>query len=835
MNIFKKYLFKSNLEKKGRTLLIFISIILTTALLVASIGSINSVINMLTNEAKDAYEKFNVVLYSGKNSKDELIDKSCLNMNNIKMSFCGLETGGYLNLDDCTFKILGTSYSDFKKFKSIKIIEKSSLKSFKGQEIIISKAAADKLKVSAGDFLNISILGKNYDYHIFEIASNNGLFKKDLEESSNFIFVAPCDSTMKILNCENGKYNFIYVSVNNPKSFVKKYNSYKRNAEAKVLIDESQLASNTNDIKVPLFFMLSIVLLMSIFIIYSSFKLTIAERIPVIGTFLSQGASFSNIVKMFIKESLAYGFIGGVLGDILGYLLIVLITNATNPLKAYKIQAILDLNPVYFVIGFSFALFLSLLSSIIPVLSIRKMQVKDVILNTVNVSNKISWTSFITGLLLIALSVIFHISGPHIKNPRPYIMALPSFFIAFIGIILIIPKLTNIIFCPLVKLFKRQNGTLMLAVNNMRTSKILLNNVRLITVSIIAIILIMSLKASILNLIQGVYKNNAYDVHVSVNSSNENPANLKHINDIIESYEDLREINKYTNISTQLNGNSEKELDLKCITPVNFKDLDYYTEFNNKEKELKSLDSNSDGIIISTKIATRYHIKKGDTITLKYENKSENFKVLSTANVKFQNFGNTSFISMEAASKHFGIKYADDFKLTSKASPKEAQKELKNRLKGLGTSVTTKGEDIINEDKNSNQMVNILGIFSYITMIIGAFGILSNVSISFIQRKRELAVLSSIGLTKGSRSLMILFEGVFQGFMGIFISALSSIFMIKLLEDLFKYLTLDTNFKYPLSSIIIVSLAGLLLMLITSLPSIGKSKKLQIVNELKYE
>lgn len=838
MNIFRKYILKSNLEKKGRMFLILISITITTALLVASIGAVNSVITMLVNQAKGSFESFNTVLYPGSNSKDELIDKSSLKDSSIKNSFSCLKIGGYFtNNSDYTFNILGTDYSDFRKFSSIKILNKDASSTFEGQKIIISKAAADKLKVKAGDVLSLTILGKNYNYNIWEIASNNGIFQQDSEESSNFTFVTPYDNAASIIECEKGKYNFIYISVdsNNVKSWIKSFNSINSSIKAKLLVDESELASNTNDIKVPLIFMLSIVLLMSMFIIYSSFKLTITERIPVIGTFLSQGSSFYNIIKLFIRESLLYGLIGGLLGNILGFGIIVLITNITNPLKAYGIPATVDLKPSYFILGMAFAIILSLISALIPILSIRKMQIKDVILNTVNVSNRNSWTSFVIGIVFIIISIIFHITGPYVKNPRAYITALPSFFISFIGIILLIPKLTQMILYPLVKLFKKINGTWMISINNLRTSKILLNNIRLITVSILAIILIMSLKSSVLDLIQGIYKDNAYDVHISVNSAYDDPSNLKLVNSIISSYENAKEVNAYSTISSFLNGDSSKEIDLKCIDPMKYKDLDFYTCFDNKEKQLDELSKNDDGIIISTKTAARYHIKTGDTITLNYENMSERFKVISSANVKYTNLGNTNFISLSAALKHFGIKYADTFKLASNISPQDTEKELKSKLKGLGTTILTRDEDIKSEDKNSNQIVSILGIFSYITMIIGAFGILSNVSISFIQRKRELAVLSSVGLTNSGRGVMIFIESILQAFIGILVSILSSFWIISIMEDLFKYLLLGTDFKYPFSSFALISAAAFLLMLLTSLPSMRKSKNLQIVNELKYE
>jgi putative ABC transport system permease protein len=156
-------------------------------------------------------------------------------------------------------------------------------------------------------------------------------------------------------------------------------------------------------------------------------------------------------------------------------------------------------------------------------------------------------------------------------------------------------------------------------------------------------------------------------------------------------------------------------------------------------------------------------------------------------------------------------------------------------LKGLGVSIITKAEMAKSNKENNKQMTNILGIFSYITMVIGAFGIIGNVSISFIQRKKDIAVISSAGLSKGGRGYMILLESVFQALIGIAIALVAAWGINLCLEDVFKFLTIDLELRYPFESIGTIVIATMMLMLLTSLSTLFKSKKLQIVQELKYE
>jgi len=297
----------------------------------------------------------------------------------------------------------------------------------------------------------------------------------------------------------------------------------------------------------------------------------------------------------------------------------------------------------------------------------------------------------------------------------------------------------------------------------------------------------------------------------------------------------LLNVDKTAGIMANLNGDLSKSMLVYCVDPEKHKTFENYTVFEDKNKELDALKENDDGIIISKQMAVRYKIKEGDIITLTTEDKSEKFKVLSIYNAKMFNSGNCNIISLNAALKHFDIKYADTYTLSTKVSQKDAKKALEKRLKGLGVRIVTKDEMSKKNEENNKQMTNILGIFSYITMVIGAFGIVGNVSISFIQRKRDIAVLSSVGLTRNGRGYMILLESIFQALIGLVIS-LAAAFGINLyLSDVFKFLTMDLQLSYPYKSIKVLTIATIILMLLTSLSSTFKSKRLHIVQELKYE
>ena len=828
MKVFSKYLLKSITEKKGRTFLILISIAISAALLVASMGSIKALLGTLGTQMKGNFGEFNVVINADTSAAVPIFDKVNINNSDIKNSFKSITIGGYLsNEDEKEFSLIGTTLEDFKNFSTIEVLEKDNLEPFTGKKLIISKKTSENLKVKLGDELKLNILGKEQSYKIAAISTNKGMFFNDKEKQ--FSLVTPEENVFSIYG-EKDKYTskFVAVTDENLDNWIKNFNE--RNKDNKVvaskLYDEQAMEQQLSMVKAPLYFMLAIVLLMTTFIIYSAFKLIITERLSVIGTFLSQGATYGGIIRILLRESLAYGVLGGIIGNLMGAGLTNLISYYGNPLKEYGIKATTELYPPYFIVGFVFAVALSLASTIIPILSVRKLPVKDVILNTVSAPNKISIKSFIIGIIFILVSAILHILGAKIS----YIGAVPGTFLGFIGVILIIPKLVDIVFDPLVRFLRNINGLSMLSFNNVKSSKVLINNIRLIAVSIISIVMITSISVSITEVVQGAYDGMKFDVTIGVNSRYS-----KNVSDIVNEYEDASNINGTGNIFANLNGDTSKTLTIAYFDPEKYKTYEDYTVFHDKEKQVDELKENDDGIIISKQMSVRYKINQGDTITITTNNKSVKLKVLSIYNAKMMYSGNYNIISLKTALKHFDIKYPSIYYISTKVPALEAKETLERQLKGLGVSVITKDEMSKNNAKSNKQMTDILGIFSYITMVIGAFGILGNVSISFIQRKREIAVISSIGLSKSGRGYMILLESVFQALIGGVISLVAAYGINICMTDIFKFLTLDLNLRYPYESIDSIMIATIILMLVTSLSSVFKSKRLQIVQELKYE
>lgn len=828
MNVFSKYLLRSMAEKKGRTFLLLISVAISAALLVASLGAVKALLGTISTQIKGNYGDFNVHVSASPTAEVPLFNADSIKNDNIKSSFKSASIGGYLSTDnEKQFMLTGTTLADFDNLTMIQLIETGDLEPFEGKKIIISQRTKDNLKLKLGDELKINVLGKEESYKVAAVASNKALFFSDKEKQFNL--VTPEENVFSVYNVKN-KYTSMMLSVDSEdvKTWVEDFNKDNKelNITASQIYDEKEIESQLGMIRTPLYFMLSIVLLMTTFIIYSSFKLIITERMSTIGTFLSQGATKGGIIRILLRESLAYGVLGGIIGDLIGAGLTYLIAVLSNPMKDLGVKATTEFYTPYFITGFIFAVILSVISSMLPIFAVRKLPVKDVVLNTLSTSTRISLKGFIAGVILLLIAAGLYVGGENMD----YVGAVPSVFLAFIGIIMVIPKLVDFILTPVVKLLRNISGKSMLAFNNVKTSKVLINNMRLIAVAVISIVMMSSIKISIKDLVTGAYNGMNFDVLIASNSNNK-----KLVDEQIKKYDQIASMTEISSVATYLNGDRSKLVMINSVDPEQFKNFENYIGFEDKEKQLDEINKNEDGIIIAKQISKRFDVKVGDTITLTTESSEESFKVLSIADAKMFNNGNYNIISRAAGIKHFGLRYPAEYYISTKASADDAKKAIETNLRGLNPYIMTKAEMEKQNKEMNDQMLSILGIFSYITMVIGAFGILSNVSISFIQRKREMAVISSVGLSKGGRGFIILLEGLFQALVGSLVSLLAAYGIITLLNDVFKFLTMDLDLIYPTETLTTVIIATIILMTLTSLSSIFRSRRLQVVNELRYE
>ena len=185
----------------------------------------------------------------------------------------------------------------------------------------------------------------------------------------------------------------------------------------------------------------------------------------------------------------------------------------------------------------------------------------------------------------------------------------------------------------------------------------------------------------------------------------------------------------------------------------------------------------------------------------------------------------------------FNIKEAAsiDFRLEKGADAAKVEKQFKSAVSDLGATYISR-DDMMKENVESNQMIiDILSIFSYLALVITAIGILNNISISFQQRRKEFAVMTSVGMNKSKRRSLVLTESVTSVLWSLAIAVPFTVMVNGILEKLFKLMELPMDISFDWKSLPVYSAVAMIIVVIATLSTVRKSKKLNVVAELKYE
>jgi putative ABC transport system permease protein len=312
--------------------------------------------------------------------------------------------------------------------------EEKSLQPFEGKKVVISSIRAKKYGLTPGNTIDININGNLYKFTIAGIAQLNGIFSADSD-----LAVIPKDTLSSICD-KTGSITKLYIKLKDPaakEQVLRELSSSIKDYDVTETITKQTFEDKTETFSLVLYLMLALIISLGIFIIYSSFKVITSERLPLLGTLRSIGASKKASELMLIAESILYGLIGGIIGCILGIgvLYLLAFVNADGG------RVIITLNVIQFPITIAAAIMMAVISSIIPIIKVTCFPVKDIILNKVEIREKAKkvW-KLVIGVILLAVPFII---PPMFDGVTAMIIDCLILILVIAGIMLVIPYFTS--------------------------------------------------------------------------------------------------------------------------------------------------------------------------------------------------------------------------------------------------------------------------------------------------------------------------------------------------------------------------------------------------------
>lgn len=846
MSILNRLTIKNLRLNKKRTIVTIIGIILSTALMVG--------IGLLFSSFQDLMIR-DTIGYSGK-YEAKYNDVDLIKLNDIKnknFTYFYEKPIGFSKIESSNeykpYMYITSVNREY--FDELKLIEGDIPKN--ENEIVISNHVITNggLDYKVGDIVTFTYGSRNIDGNITlanselvdgEFLTNEGTHTYKIVgivDRSNFESYSASGYTAFTVdvNSDNGNVN-LYVMFNKNKNIIKQseelakelnYNGdINYNSTLLALYGESTYGNIMSSMGGMMIIMLSLVSIGCIIVIYNSFAISVMERKKEFGLLSSIGATKRQLSHTVFFEAVVVGVIGIILGILGAYIgigtVILIINNLISDMLEYKLYLVT--NYLFIIIPVIFMIIVIGVSAFIP--SRRASKVSPIEAIRQNDDIKINKKKIRTSKLVLKLfGIEGEIALKNIKrNKKKYRVTIVSLFI-----------------------------------------------------SIVLFISFSSYMNYTLNTASSVMGEVPYDYRISYFGDDNNKEALDKINEIVKS-SDVKEYVSYSVGNLSIIGNytySDEYLDfyksaygddgIKALNNLKYQNI-YILVLDdnsyNKYKKLIGLDKDS-AILLNRFKGVSYGNNKRVNYDIPVINSGDiNIKICNfdddEENVDTTKYCNKNIDNIFVTNKSFDLieefSYMDDFKLI-------VNKKLYDSISDGGADFTqfniisdntnnidklTKELDKYNNVnyinikesmKQTNNLILVVKILMYgfisLVTLIGVTSVFNTISTSMALRKREFAVLRSIGLTRGGFNKMLFFESLFFGMKSLIFALPVSIGVTILIHYSLADMVSISTIIIPWKAIIISIVSVFIIVLLTMMYSSSKIKKHNIIEQIREE
>jgi putative ABC transport system permease protein len=833
MGIILKFVLRNIKENKFRTFLIIFSITLSAALFFSAMAISDTVAEMYLQRAKSQFGSAEIMITPNKDSPSSLFRAYKANEFNQQLEYVvgAVNKGGrysYQPGQTIPVTIRGYEYSQLQKMNPIRIQEQYNLDPFQEKKVIISREAANKYDLSLGSSLNLQIKGYKHNFIVSGIANSRGLFRP---QEGRITVVVPREKLASLYGAR-GRVSTIYIKTKpevSVQQMIKQLNTEYDRYEVRKTLTRQEMKEYTSMITTPIKLMLPLVVLISVFIIYTSFKVITMERLPVVGTFRSIGATRRMTDFILLGESMTYGIIGGLLGCGLGLGILYIMKQVMASTAYMEVKTGVEM--VYsmwqLVTAFVGAVGLAIVSSLLPIIKVSKISVKDIVLNNIEDRVKNKQWKMIVGIILLVAGIVtpFLVAG----QSWALIADASCMLVIGVGIVLLIPQLTNLCIYILEKIYPYILGNEgLLAVKNLRNNKSVMNNIALLTIGIASLLMINTTSYSTSLELVNVYSDAQFQIWGG------HPQADRRIIGRLKAIKGVKDVyGLYRSRGVKVTSHNQNIGNLYGVDGNQFFN---YWDFNlvGDKEELLAKFSKGRKIILTSTLQEKLKVDLDDVITLQTARGKKPYQVAGFVNTIF-NGGNAAFASAKYFKRDMKMRYKDDIYIKTYQSPDKVVKRIKEKFNRENIHVETIARMQEQEMKMWTGLLTLLKGFSVITMIIGIFGVFNNFMVEFISRKRTLAIFRSVGMSKFQTVKMILIEAVTGGLIGGIVGCFGGGLFIKMMELVLQALNLAMPMHYSLQMFVIAIISGIIVSVLSAIIPTLKSTKLNIVEAIKYE
>ena len=400
MIIFLKHILRNISEKKGRSALIIISLIIATATFVLNLTLPSEIVLKMNSTMRSIYGDSDLLITSHAPIVFDDIDVPTADV-----KICGMTEIETL-YNDAPALILGVEQNSVETLKLL-----SDMPVLADNEALVSIEDSKEYGICTGDTIEVILNGEKLNISILGVLDNKGLLSI---ESKYPLFVMDQEYVNSLVGYDTGYSDQIYVDVIDDE-LVREFKTHiadKNELLVESLADVNAIKEQTSFISNIMLMIFIMALVMIFFVISSLNRIIMSERMPVTGTFRSTGASRKMINAILLMENVLYGLLGGLIGSIGGFVVNKYVAEmfiATDTVQLSENTSAVDLSVIF--AGVLFAVTLEIVVSIGTIVNTSKKSIKNIIFDIPSVRFEYKTINLIIGVVFLIGSVFCNMAN----------------------------------------------------------------------------------------------------------------------------------------------------------------------------------------------------------------------------------------------------------------------------------------------------------------------------------------------------------------------------------------------------------------------------------------
>ncbi len=528
-----------------------------------------------------------------------------------------------------------------------------------------------------------------------------------------------------------------------------------------------QMSQMLTGYQLSLNFMAGIALFVGAFLIYNALSMTVIERSRELGLLRCVGMTRRQVMFQVIFEGLVLGVIGAVLGVGAGILLSIGLTGFMSGILGQELQRS-RISPSILLSSMAVGIAVTLVSAFLPAYQAGKISPMEAL--QVRGRKEGGWLhqyGWMIGILLLTGSAAILL-----WNPFPYDVQFRlgsmTVFALFFGATLIIPitlKVWQKIGRWPLRLIFGNLGEIG-ARNLKRSEKRTMLTCAALMVGVSMIVATQGITGSFkVDLDEWIDAYMGGDIYVGAQVPM-----TQELQEKLEVLPSVATVAPVRNIEASwLRADGEEKISFTAIDPVSYTAVTRFVFSDKETAPEEALDKLKQGdyLFISEVIREKFGVKEGDIITLKTKEGSRDFTVAAVV-LDFSNQGLVVTGNLSDLKKYYQVDDVNTFYVNAKedASISDAMDEIKEYQKEYqlviesNSTIKERVEDLM------GQVFSMFDVLGILAVLVAAMGVLNTLSMSVVERTREIGMLRSMGMTQGQVVKMILAEAGLLGIIG---------------------------------------------------------------------